>query len=310
MAYIIPLDLLKEDVDYQKGSVGIINGCFVLLTRDTSTLFLRKGFGEKRCDCISCDEDFPIENFVNFVNNKKQKGTWFAELGECYQENKQFYFYKDFNTCTKLCYKIKQTSNIENDERYTNLKNLVVSLEEYEPSNTAVFEFNNVTDLINMLTCFENNSVVHIINVKQNSIIFQDKTLFFKYNYAGPNIKPHSINTRIKINHLLQFLKYTEKISNKIFMWSLQENTPLFLKSTIKFNPQSPEYLIIAPYTDDQEINTADDDPDSQNLTVSSRPFLEERLESERVSFFSDRGATVTVSDSTVSFSGREEEEL
>jgi len=309
MAYIIPLELLREDVDYQKGSVGIIKGCFVLLTCDTSTLFLRKGFGENDCDCISSEQEFPIENFVNFVDNKAQKGTWFAELGGCYEETKQFYFYKDFNTCTKLCYKIKQTSDIENDERYTNLKNLVVSLEECEPTDT-VFEFNNVTDLINMLTCFDNNSVVHIVNVKQNSIIFQDKTLFFKYNYTGRNIKPHSINTRIKIKHLLQFLKYVEKISNKIFMWSLQENSPLFVKSTIKFSPQSPEYLIVAPYVCDHVINTAEEDPDSQNLTASPpRPFLEERLEPETLSFVSDDGATVTVSDSTVSFSALVEEE-
>ena len=310
MAYIIPLELLREDVDYQKGSVGIIKGCFVLLTCDTSTLFLRKGFGENDCDCISSDQDFSIENFVNFVDNKAQKGTWFAELGACYEEKKQFYFYKDFNTCTKLCYKIKQTPEIENDERYANLKNLVVSLEEYEPTDT-VFEFNNAAQIINMLSCFENNSVVHIINTKQNSIIFQDNTLFFKYNYTGPNIKPHSINTHIKINHLLQFLKYTEKISNKIFMWSPQENSPLFVKSTIKFNPQTPEYLIVAPYISDHVINTEEEDPVSQNLTVPSppRPFLEERLESESLSFVSDDGATVTVSDFTVSFSALGEEE-
>lgn len=281
MTYRIPLDFLNLDTIFEKGCVGIVRNNFVLLSEDDSVIYLKKGEEETR-GCISKEGTDAIQKFINFLNGKA--GNWFTEVS-----GDKLYFICELNSVTKIKFKIEME---ENNIKYNNISQLLENVEDSKNVVEIPFSESSQTaqNLIQIFNHFKKNSAVHIINETRDLLKIEDADIIIELNIK-PSPKPLSINTTIKIDSIIPFLKYISGNSKKIELWTEGENYPLIIKSTNKHTYNlNTEYLIIAPYIN-QEINT---EPPSGETTISC---VENTSEEEP--FFSEEGANVSVTSVT-----------
>ena len=286
MTYRIPLDFLNLDTIFEKGCVGIVRNNFVLLSEDDSVIYLKKG-GEETRGCISKESKHAIQKFINFLNGKA--GNWFTEVS-----GEKLYFICELNSVTKIKFKIEMEENYTNNIKYNNISQLLENVEDSKNVVEIPFSESSQTtqNLIQIFNHFKKNSAVHIINETRDLLKIEDTDIIIELNIK-PSPKPLSINTTIKIDSIIPFLKYISGNSKKIELWTVGENYPLMIKSTNKHTYNlNTEYLIIAPYIN-QEINT---EPPSGETTISCVENTSEE------SFFSEEGANVTVTSAGVSF--------